>query len=275
MTDTDTDIDIDTDTDTDTDTGPSLPPGLLLQVRGLTKRFVLHAVNGREIEGLAGVDLDLGQGEHVCLAGSSGAGKSSLLKIVHRTYTADGGTVRYRRSDGAEVDLLHLDDRAVCDLRADEIGYVSQFLRAEPRRGVLDVVARAAARRGVPRDEAREAAATILRRLDIDERLWTTYPTLLSGGEKQRVNLAAGIVVAPRLLLLDEPVSALDPANRAAVLAVIAELTDRGATVLSVFHDLEAMADLADRVVLMADGRVVDQGPPAKILPALTIGVSP
>ena len=102
--------------------------------------------------------------------------------------------------------------------------------------------------------------------MNIAEDLWATFPTLLSGGEKQRVNLAAGIVVAPRLLLLDEPVSALDPANRAAVLEVISELTDQGATVLSVFHDLPAIRQLAHRVVVMADGRVIDSGNAADIL---------
>ncbi len=102
--------------------------------------------------------------------------------------------------------------------------------------------------------------------MNIDEKLWGTYPTLLSGGEKQRVNLAAGIVVPPRLLLLDEPVSALDPENRLAALDVIADLTERGATVLSVFHDLDAIRRLADRVVVLVDGRVVDEGPPAETL---------
>jgi alpha-D-ribose 1-methylphosphonate 5-triphosphate synthase subunit PhnL len=89
---------------------------------------------------------------------------------------------------------------------------------------------------------------------------------LLSGGEKQRVNLAAGIVEAPRLLLLDEPVSALDPANRVAVLDILSDLTSRGATVLSVFHDIDAMRVLADRVVVMEDGVVVDHGEANQVL---------
>ena len=170
------------------------------------------------------------------------------------------GVAVYRTAAGDAVDLLSMPDAAVADLRAREIGYVSQFLRAEPRRGVHEVVAGAARRMGVPDDEARDRAADVLRRVNIDESLWSTYPTLLSGGEKQRVNLAAGIVEAPRLLLLDEPVSALDPANRAAVLDVIADLTTKGATVLSVFHDLDAMRRLADRVVVLDQGLVVDDG---------------
>jgi alpha-D-ribose 1-methylphosphonate 5-triphosphate synthase subunit PhnL len=119
---------------------------------------------------------------------------------------------------------------------------------------------------GVEEGEARDRAADVLRRVNIAESLWSTYPTLLSGGEKQRVNLAAGIVEAPRLLLLDEPVSALDPANRVAVLDILSDLTSRGATVLSVFHDIDAMRVLADRVVVMEDGVVVDHGEANQVL---------
>lgn len=238
----------------------------VLRIRGLEKRFTLHAVDGRTVDGLRGVDLDVFPHEHVCLAGTSGAGKSSLLKAVHRTYVADSGTVHYRTANGDVVDLLELEDATMADLRAAEIGYVSQFLRAEPRRGVLDVVARAAIRLGVTPPEAKERAVAVLRQVNIDERLWATYPSLLSGGEKQRVNIAAGLIVAPRLLLLDEPVSALDPTNRASVLEVIADLTARGSTVLSVFHDLPAIRQLADRVVVMADGRIIDEGTAREVL---------
>lgn len=244
-------------------------PTTVLSISGLHKRFVLHAVDGRVVEGLRGVDLDVHRGEHVALAGSSGAGKSSLLKCIHRTYKPDAGCIRYAMRSGDDVDLVRLDDRHVAELREQEIGYVSQFLRAEPRRGAIDVVVRAARRRGLAADEAPDAAAEALRRLNIAESLWHTYPTMLSGGEKQRVNLAAGIVSPPSLLLLDEPVSALDPANRRAALEVIADLTGDTTTVLSVFHDLDAMAHLADRVVLMADGVVHDDGPPDRMLASL------
>lgn len=238
----------------------------MVRIRGLTKSFRLHAVDGRVIDALRGVDLDVAANSHVCLAGTSGAGKSSLLRCVHRTYLSDEGRIDYRRADGAVVDLATLDDSAVADLRAAEIGYVSQFLRAEPRRGVLDVVVRVARRRGAGSDEAEHLARVVLARLNIDEALFHTYPSLLSGGEKQRVNLAAGIVVAPRLLLLDEPVSALDPANREAVLQVIAEVTAAGATVLSVFHDHDAIVALADEVAVLVDGKVSTVGPPREVL---------
>lgn len=244
----------------------TVPAAPILRVRDLRKSFTLHAIDGRVVSALDGVDLDVAPGEHVALAGTSGAGKSSLLKCVYRTYLPTAGSVCYTTTAGTEVELTALPDAELADLRAREIGYVSQFLRAEPRRGALDVVARAGRRRGLAPDAAREAAVAALRRVRIDERLWGTYPTLLSGGEKQRVNLAAGLVAPPRLLLLDEPVSALDPANREAVLDLVGDLTGLGVAVLAVFHDLDAMLRLATRVVVLEHGRVVAQGPPHEVL---------
>ena len=240
----------------------------VLSIRGLQKSFRLHNVDGRLVDGLRGGDLDVDAGEHVALAGSSGAGKSTLLKCVYRTYLPSAGSVVLHGSDGP-IDLTTLTDAARAARRGRDLGYVSQFLRAEPRRGALDVVARAGVARGMERDVALEAAAASLRRLHIDESLWDVYASVLSGGEKQRVNLAAGTISPPRLLLLDEPVSALDPANREAALDLIADLTSQGVAVLAVFHDLEAMHRLASRVVVLDDGLVVRSGPPATVLAEL------
>jgi alpha-D-ribose 1-methylphosphonate 5-triphosphate synthase subunit PhnL len=241
----------------------------VLEVRDLMKHFVLHNVDGRRVEGLLGVDLVVHPGEHVALAGSSGAGKSSLLKCIHRTYAPSSGQVLFRRSDGAVIDLVGLADHEMAALRGRELGYVSQFLRAQPRRTPLDIVVRAAVQRGMARHVADDTARDALGRLNLDPALWDVHASVLSGGERQRVNLAAGTVSPPRLLLLDEPVSALDPLNRDAALDLIAGLTDRGVAVLSVFHDLEAMERLATRVVVMADGRIVTSGPPGEVLPGL------
>ena len=237
----------------------------VLSVRGLRKSFVLHTIDGRTVESLHGVDLDVHAGEHVALAGPSGAGKSSLLRCVYRTYLPDSGTVTLRTGEG-EVELTGLADRAMARLRGREIGYVSQFLSAPPRTGPWEVVAAAARRRGLDRADAREAAATALRRLNLDEALWDVDCGVLSGGERQRVNLASGTVRPPRLLLLDEPVSALDPVNREAALELIGSLAEQGVAVLAVFHDLDAMHRLASRVVLMANGLAERSGSPAELL---------
>lgn len=241
------------------------PTEPVLTVRGLRKSFVLHTIDGRTVESLHGVDLDVHAGEHVALAGPSGAGKSSLLRCVYRTYLPDSGTVVLRTADGA-VELTGLADRSMARLRGREIGYVSQFLSAPPRTGPWEVVAAAARRRGLDRVQAREAAAASLRRLHLDEALWDIDCGVLSGGERQRVNLAAGTVRPPRLLLLDEPVSALDPANREAALELVDSLAAQGVAVLAVFHDLDAMRRLASRVVLLSGGLVDRSGSPDELL---------
>lgn len=240
------------------------PP--VLSVRGLRKSFTLHTIDGRVVHSLHGVDLDVRAGEHVVLAGPSGAGKSSLLRCVNRTYLPDSGSVVLRTGQDQEIELAQLCDRAMARVRGREFGYVSQFLTAPPRTGPLQLVAAAARRRGIDRAEATDAAADALQRLNLDPALWDVDCSVLSGGERQRVNLAAGTVRPPRLLMLDEPVSALDPANRERALEMIATLTAEGVAVLAVFHDREAMLRLASRVVLMRDGRIAQEGAPAEIL---------
>jgi len=237
----------------------------LLEVRGLHKQFVIHAV-GRVVPALRGVDLSIGPGEHVALVGRSGAGKSTLLKCVWRSCLPSAGEKRLRRRDASVTDLASADDRAIIEVRRDDLAYVSQFLRPDGRRTVLEAVGRAGVRHGLAPAAATEAAAAALRRVGLAEELWGTQPVVLSGGEQQRVNLAAGTLCAPRLLLLDEPVAALDSGYRETVFRLIRELSRAGVSVLSVFHDTEAVRALADRVVVLRDGQVVAQGPPGQVL---------
>jgi alpha-D-ribose 1-methylphosphonate 5-triphosphate synthase subunit PhnL len=237
----------------------------VLEVRDLRKTFTLHTIDGRTVDSLRGVSLSVAAGEHVAIAGPNGAGKSSLLRCVHRTYLPDSGSVALHLASGP-VELTTLPDRAMARLRGREICYVSQFLETPPRAGALEVVADAARRRGLAAGEAADAAASALRRLGLDEALWDVDCGVLSGGERQRVNLAAGTVRPPRLLLLDEPVSALDPANRELALSLVSSLASRGVAVLAVFHDLAAIRQLATRVIRMADGRITASGTADEIL---------
>ena len=234
----------------------------VLDVRRLCKSFVLHAVSGREVVAFNDVSFNITAGEHVALAGMSGAGKSSLLKSIYRTYRPSSGEVWLQIHAGEYVDMCALSDVEIAAIRGHEIGYVSQFLRSEPRRGALDIVAKSARQRGMGEDDAREAARLALQRVGIEPRLWDVYASVLSGGEKQRVNLAAGTVHPPRLLLLDEPLSALDPENRALALDLISSLTHRGVAVVSIFHDLEAIQRLANRVLVLEKGRLVAERDP-------------
>lgn len=251
-----------TDTSTPLPIPDSAPP--ILTVIELTKSFTMHAI-GRQVESLHSVSFTLRQGEHLALAGASGAGKSSLLRCIYRNYLPDSGTVLLHRG-AAQVDLTALADRPMARLRGREFGYVSQFLNAPPRVGPLRLVTDAALRRGLLGADARDAAATALLRLGIEERLWDVDCSVLSGGERQRVNLAAGTVSPPQLLLLDEPVSALDPANRALALEVIEDLRHQEVSVLAVYHDMAIIRRVASRVLLLADGRIAADGPPEDVL---------
>jgi alpha-D-ribose 1-methylphosphonate 5-triphosphate synthase subunit PhnL len=244
----------------------------ILDVRDLTKSFVLHNIDGRTVTGLHNVSFTVEPGQHLALAGTSGAGKSTLLRAIYRTYAPSSGDVWFRLSDDSVVNLAQISDPEIVALRGRQIGYVSQFLRAQPRRSVLDLVIRAGVSRGMNVADARELGILSLRRLNIGEQLWDVHTSVLSGGEKQRVNIAAGLISPPRLLLLDEPVSALDPENRESAIQLISELTQQGVAVLAVFHDLDAIARLATQIVVMQKGRIINNGPVDQILPLLHPG---
>ena len=244
----------------------------ILDVRDLTKSFVLHNIDGRTVTGLHNVSFTVEPGQHLALAGTSGAGKSTLLRAIYRTYAPSSGEVWFRLSDESVVNLAQISDPEIVALRGRQIGYVSQFLRAQPRRSVLDLVIRAGVSRGMNVADARELGILSLRRLNIGEQLWDVHTSVLSGGEKQRVNIAAGLISPPRLLLLDEPVSALDPENRESAIQLISELTQQGVAVLAVFHDLDAIARLATQIVVMQKGRIINNGPVDQILPLLHPG---
>jgi alpha-D-ribose 1-methylphosphonate 5-triphosphate synthase subunit PhnL len=219
----------------------------LLHVTGLSKRFTLHEQGGVVLSVLDGVSLAVSERECVALDGPSGAGKSTLLRCLYANYRADTGRILVRH-DGKMTDLLHADARALLDIRRRTLGYVSQFLRVIPRVPTLDVVAMPLLSLGVAREEARDRAAHLLRRVALPETLWSLAPATFSGGEQQRVNIARGLVVGHPVLLLDEPTASLDAENRARVLELIAERREAGAAIVGIFHDEAARTALATTI---------------------------
>ena len=239
-----------------------------LRIRNLTKAFRMHILHGKIITGFADVSFDVPEGAFVGIAGRSGSGKSSLLKCLYRTYLADSGEIHYRTDDGREIDLVAADDDTILDIRAREIGYVSQFLRPTPRVGALDLASRPLIRQGMPRTEAVDRVAFFFRELLLPEDLWDGYPILFSGGEQQRVNLARALASDSSVLLLDEPTSALDASLQASVARLLADRRAAGTTMIGIMHDTALLAGLSSVIVTMADGRVtsVDDAPASLLL---------
>ncbi len=220
---------------------------VMLRVAGLAKGFTLHLRGGLRIPVLADVALEVRAGECVALTGPSGAGKSTLIRSLYGNYRPDMGEILIRH-DGRLVDIGGGDPRLILDVRARGIGYVSQFLRVVPRVPALDVVAEVAIARGVPVAAARQMAAALLTRLNIQARLHALPPATFSGGEQQRVNLARGFIGAHPILLLDEPTAALDPLNRGVVVGMINDAKARGVALVGIFHDTEVRDAVADRL---------------------------
>jgi polar amino acid transport system ATP-binding protein len=234
----------------------------MVDVRAVHKSFGALTV-------LAGVDLQVRQGEVTVLLGPSGSGKSTLLRLINHLERADRGFISvggelmgYRRSG----DRLHeLKEREILKQRT-RIGFVFQNFNLFGHLTVLENVIEApvsAQRR--PRAEAEAKARELLTRVGLAEKA-AEYPRRLSGGQQQRVAIARALALEPDVLLFDEPTSALDPELVGEVLEVIRDLAKAGTTMVVVTHELGFAREVADTVVFLDEGRVVEQGPPSAVL---------
>lgn len=220
----------------------------ILTIENYAKTFHLHERN-KLIPSASHVNLSVYPGRLTALVGPTGAGKSSVLKGVYRTYLPSAGRILFRTKAGNTVDLALADEHQVLELRKQEIGFVTQFLHCLPRKSAIDVVAEPLFARGVNGDEARARAEKLLEQLAVPRHLWNVPPATFSGGEKQRVNLARGLIAQPRLLLLDEPTASLDPITTERVVAHIESLKETGIGMLAIFHHPDLVRRLADDVV--------------------------
>jgi polar amino acid transport system ATP-binding protein len=234
----------------------------MVKAEGVHKRFGRHEV-------LRGINLAVQPGEVLCLLGPSGSGKSTFLRCINHLekinsgrLSVDGELVGYRQV-GAR--LHELRESEVARKRA-EIGMVFQHFNLFGHMTALDNVTCAPINvRGVPRDRARERGRELLDRVGLDDKI-DAYPAQLSGGQQQRVAIARALAMEPKLMLFDEPTSALDPELVGEVLDVMRQLAADGMTMVVVTHEMGFAREVADTVVFMDDGVVVETGRPGEVL---------
>lgn len=219
----------------------------LLEVQQLIKCFTVHHLQ-REVMAFSDLTFDVRAGEFVLVAGPNGVGKSTLLRCLYRTYVPTSGRALYRSRDGL-IDLACAADVDIMKLRREEIGHVTQFLRARPRVSAVEVVAEPLLTAGLSLAGARDHAAQLLHSLGLKRELWDAYPTTFSGGEQQKVNLAHALIAPRRLLLLDEPTASLDVTARKALVERLAQLKRQGVAMIGVFHHAEDVRDLVDKEI--------------------------
>jgi len=220
----------------------------ILRVEGYSKYFELHEQN-KIIPSSHDVNLDVYPGQLTALTGPTGAGKSTVLKGIYRTYLPSSGRLLFRTKEDVEIDLAQADEHLILELRKNEIGFVTQFLHALPRQSTEDIIAQPLIQRDMDRTQARNLACEMLSAMNLPEELWGISPATFSGGEKQRVNLARGLVSRSRLLLLDEPTASLDPNTTEKIITLIESLKDDGIAMLAIFHHPELVDRMADNVV--------------------------
>ncbi|WP_411850790.1 amino acid ABC transporter permease/ATP-binding protein [Stenotrophomonas sp. LGBM10] len=236
-------------------------PGATVSLQGVSKTFGEQTV-------LDDVHLELRGGSVTALIGPSGAGKSTLLRVINHLERADAGFVSvdgqlvgYRRDGDTLYELAESEIRR----RRADVGMVFQSFNLFPHLTVLENIIEAPmAVRAVPRAQAEQHALDLLERVGLSDKA-DAYPRQLSGGQQQRVAIARALALQPKVLLFDEPTSALDPELVSEVLGVIEELARSGTTLVIVTHELGFARHVADHVVMMDQGRVIEQGSPAQV----------
>ena len=225
---------------------------VMISIRNLKKSF-------GDLHVLKGIDLDVRRGEKVVVLGPSGSGKSTMLRCINALEDADSGTITV---DGVEVTSRRIN---INRLR-EHLGMVFQRFNLWPHKTVLEnVMLGQMVVSGRSKAEARERALKMLERVGLAAKA-DEYPVRLSGGQQQRVGIARALAMDPKAILFDEPTSALDPELVGEVLAVMKSLADEGMTMIVVTHEITFAREVADRVIFMDGGVIVEQGNPEDVL---------
>ncbi len=224
----------------------------MIKLINVHKRF-------ENVEAVKGVDLEVKKGEIVCIIGPSGSGKSTLLRCINALEIPEEGEVLI---DGEKIDFSN--SRQLERVRA-KLGFVFQHFNLFPHMTVLENLTLAPTEvLGKSAAEAEEKARYLLARVGLSEKEGE-YPSKLSGGQKQRVAIARALAMDPEIMLFDEPTSALDPEMVGEVLGVMTELAQAGITMVVVTHEMGFAREVANRVIFMDGGQIVEQGTPQDI----------
>ncbi|RRJ87937.1 amino acid ABC transporter ATP-binding protein [Gulosibacter macacae] len=228
---------------------------IAIDLNNVEKSFGDHHV-------LKGVSLQVPTGTVTAMIGPSGAGKSSLLRCINLLERPDSGTITV---EGITIDVsTKIDDEQLRALRR-QIGMVFQHFNLFPHLTVMQNVSLAQMRvLGRSKDEANEKSLTLLKRVGLGDKA-DQYPARCSGGQQQRIAIARALALEPNIMLFDEPTSALDPELGLEVLAVMRELAEDGMTMVVVTHEMQFARSVSDDLVVMADGRILEEGHPEEI----------
>ena len=236
--------------------------------KGLRRMLRPKPDGSHDVEVLKGITMQVQQSEIVALLGASGSGKSTLLRCINHLEKIDSGRILvnghligYRERGGR---LVEETPKEIARQRA-EVGMVFQRFNLFPNKTALgNVVAPLVAVRGMPKDEARERATAQLQRIGLGERMHA-YPSKMSGGQQQRVAIARAMAMSPKVMLFDEPTSALDPELVGEVLEAIRRVGETGTTMVIVTHEMDFAREIADRLVVLHAGVIIEQGPPEQM----------
>lgn len=222
-----------------------------ISVKGLKKCF-------GDLEVLKGMDLEVKEGEVVCLIGPSGSGKSTLLRCLNRLEEATSGEIVV---EGQKITDKKIDINKV----RENIGMVFQHFNLFANLNVIGNIMLAPVElKLLTKEEARQRAMDLLKRVGLEEKA-EVYPRQLSGGQKQRIAIVRSLAMNPRVMLFDEPTSALDPEMVGEVLDVMKQLAEEGMTMVVVTHEMGFAREVADRIIFMDDGCIVEEGAPEEI----------